>query len=85
MYMVFVFVFVGCVTHKTEKFNTTISLVHAHQPVSAFLPSGNSLHNNFFIAEELTPAILRFLTPFPFSKQPFATASAQPEIINVNI
>lgn len=66
MYMVFVFVFVGCVTHKTEKFNTTISLVLAHQPVSPFLPSGNSLHNNFFIAEGLTPAILRCLTPFPF-------------------
>ena len=85
MYIVFVFAFVECVTHKTEKFNATISLVLVHQPVSLFLPSGNFLYNNFFIAEGLTPAILRFLTPFPFSKQPFATASAQPEIINVNI
>jgi hypothetical protein len=85
MYMVFVFVFVGCVIHKTEKFNTTISLVLAHQPVSPFLLSGNFLHNNFFITEGFTPAILRFLTPFSFSKQPLATASAQPEIINASI
>ena len=85
MYMVFVFVFEECVTHKTEKFNATISLVLAHQPVSPFLPSGNSLHNNFFIIEGFTPAILRFLTPFSFSKQLFAIASTQPEIINASI
>lgn len=85
MYMVFVFVFVECVTHKTEKFNTTISLVLAHQPVSPFLPSGNSLHNNFFHSRRAYSCNFEMLNTISFSKQPFTIASAQPEIINVNI